>query len=97
MKDCSLERTPPPNKQCPARAKKRRQDALAFGAYVPMDQVIEVLENTMVGRARRKQLGAGFLKDWVKEHCEVKLRYVPKVRLLAKGWFSFFSKGKRRC
>jgi hypothetical protein len=57
-----------------------------------MDHVVEFSKLVVVGQARGKSLGTGFLRSWVETSWGSKLYSFPSIRLLARGWFYFVYK-----
>jgi hypothetical protein len=54
-----------------------------------MDRVVEFSEQAVVDRVRGKKLGMAFLKEWVNSNWLRDISKMPRIQILARGWFAF--------
>lgn len=61
-----------------------------------MEEAEDLSLTIVVGHARGKRFGRGFLQRWAAEQWKKLLDTAPEVRVMTKGWFSFIlhSKGE---
>ena len=67
----------------------KRRDKLVLGVDVSMKQAEDLSLTAVVGHARGKYFGRGFLRRWAAEQWKDLVDCVPEVRVMTKGWFAF--------